>query len=76
MWKRASTVPKGESAEMPPARDSTRLRRESVKISKKMGGVDIPDSWLGNRRESEINRDLSDTKDECKDKDEDEEAKY
>ena len=64
MWKSASAVPPGGEDELSPKRDSFRLRRESVKISKKMGGIDVPDSWLGNRRESEIDRDIADTKEE------------
>ena len=39
MWKRASEVPPDDrGSEISPVRDMNRLRRESVKISKKMGG--------------------------------------
>mmetsp|Transcript_21428 Transcript_21428/g.44653 ORF Transcript_21428/g.44653 Transcript_21428/m.44653 type:complete len:167 (-) Transcript_21428:98-598(-) len=64
MWKSASAVPPGGEDELSPKRDSYRLKRESVKISKKMGGIDVPDSWLGNRRESEIDKDIADTNEE------------
>ena len=58
-WRRASKFhpgPPGEEVTSPDSpltpNMSEKRARESVKISKKMGGIDIPDSWLLNRRES------------------------